>query len=84
MQEQDVYRYRVILSHDAETGQCVAEVPALDIADYGADSAEALSSVQEMIAFHLECLALEGDEIPREQSREDGLYVQVRLAVGAT
>ena len=83
MQEQDVYRYRVVLSHDPETGQCVAEVPTLDIADYGADSAEALRSVQEMISFHLECLALEGEEIPREESREEGVYVQVRLTVGA-
>ena len=33
---------------------------------FGVDSAEALSSVQEMIVFHLECLALEGKEIPLE------------------
>ena len=66
MQEQEVYRYRIILSHDPETGQAIAEVPTLDIADYGADSGEALSIVQEMISFHLECLALDGEEIPRE------------------
>ena len=83
MQEHDVYRYRIILSHDPETGQCIAEVPTLDIADYGADSAEALSSVQEMISFHLECLALDGEEIPREESMEEGLYIQVRVPVVA-
>ena len=83
MQEHDVYRYRIILSHDPETGQCIAEVPTLDIADYGADSAEALSSVQEMISFHLECLALDGEEIPREESMEEGLYIQVSVPVVA-
>ena len=37
----------------------------MDIADYGTDALEALSSVQEMIAFHLECLMLEGMTVPR-------------------
>ena len=83
MQTQDLYRYRVVLSYDDETGQTIAEVPALDIADYGADSAEALRSVQEMILFHLECLILDGEEIPREESQEEGLYVQVRVPVVA-
>ena len=64
-QTQDIYRYRVVLSYDSETGQTIAEVPALDIADCGADASEALSSVQEMIAFHLECLTLEGKPVPR-------------------
>ena len=34
-QTQDIYRYRVVLSYDSETGQTIAEVPALDIADCG-------------------------------------------------
>ena len=83
MQTQDLYRYRVVLSYDDETGQTIAEVPTLDIVDYGADSAEALTSVQEMIVFHLECLLLEGAEIPREESWEEGLYLQVRAPVVA-
>ena len=65
MQTQDVYRYRVVLSYDSETRQTIAEVPALDIVDCGADASEALSSVREMIAFHLERLALEGKPVPR-------------------
>ena len=79
MQTEDLYRYRVVLSYDSETGQTIAEVPALDIVDYGADASEALSSVQEMIAFHLERLALEGKPVPSEESHEEGIYVQVRL-----
>lgn len=66
MQPQDVYRFRVVLSYDSETGQTIAEVPALDVVDYGDDASGALSSIQDMIAFHLECLMLEGEEIPRE------------------
>ena len=38
----------------------------MDITDCGVDASEALSSVQEMIAFHLEWLSLEGQEIPGE------------------
>ena len=65
MQTQDVYRYRVVLSYDSDTGQTIAEVPALSIADCGTDASEALNNVQEMIAFHLECLMLEGKPAPR-------------------
>ena len=83
MQTEYLYRYRVVLSYDSETGQTIAEVPALDIVDCGADASEALSSVQEMIAFHLECLILEGKPVPSEESHEEGLYVQVRLPIGA-
>ena len=83
MQMQNLYRYRVLLSHDSQTGETIAEVPALDIADCGTDASEALSKVQEMIAFHLECLTLEGKPVPSEESYEEGLYVQVRLPIGA-
>ncbi len=79
MQNQDLYRYRVVLSYDAETGQSIAEVPTLNLADQGKDGQEALKNIQDMLSFHLECLALEGDEIPREESREEGLYLQVRV-----
>ena len=64
MQTQNLYRYRVVLSFDAETGQAIAVVPALDIADCGVDASVALRSVQEMIAFHLECLILDGKPVP--------------------
>ena len=79
MQTQDLYRYRVVLSHDPETGQTIAEVPSLNLADQGKDGQEALKNIQHMLSFHLECLALEGEKIPREQSWEEGLYLQVRV-----
>ena len=64
MYTKNLYRYRVVLSCDSETGQTIAEVLALDIADCGVDASVALRSVQEMIAFHLECLILEGKPVP--------------------
>ena len=84
LQTQDLYQFRVTLSRDAKTGQTIVQVPALDIADYGMDSPEALSRLQEMLAFHLECLISEGKSVPRDEGQEDGLYLQVRLPVGAS
>ena len=83
MKTQDLYQFRVILTHDSQTGQTVAQVPALDIADYGVDTSESLSHLQEMLAFHLECLAVEGKPIPQEESQDEGLYLQVRVPIGA-
>ena len=83
MQEQDVYRFRVVLSHDADSGLVIAEIPSLNLADQGKDSQVALQNIQDMLSFHLECLVLEGEEIPREESQEEGLYVQVRVPVVA-
>jgi len=78
------YQYHITLTRDPETGQTVAHVPALGIADYGIDTQEALTSLQEMLAFHVECLASEGRAIPREEHQGDGLYMRVRLPVGAS
>ena len=76
-------QYRILLAYDAETEQVTAEVPALGIADYGADVDEALQNVREMIAFHLECLLDEGEEIPEETAAEEGFYIHVRLPARA-
>ena len=65
MQTQDLYRYRVVLSYDDESGDAIAVIPSLNLADQGKDSHEALKNIQDMLSFHLECLALEGAEIPR-------------------
>lgn len=83
MQAQDLYRYRVVLSLDDESGDAIAEIPSLNLADYGRDAQEALKNIQDMLSFHLECLALEGEEIAREESTEEGLYLQVRVPVVA-
>ena len=83
MQTQDLYRYRVVLSYDDDSGDAIAVIPSLNLADQGKDGQEALKNIQDMLLFHLECLALEGEEIPIEESWEEGLYLQVRVPVVA-
>ena len=78
MTTQDYLVYRVKLSRDDATGLAVAEVPALGIADDGADSSEALANIQEMAAFHLQCLAEEGEPIPLETHKGEGVYLHVK------
>ncbi|MBI3077828.1 MAG: type II toxin-antitoxin system HicB family antitoxin [Deltaproteobacteria bacterium] len=76
-------QYRVCITRDAETGQIVAEIPVLGIADYGNDLPEALTRLEEMVRFHLECLQEEGKAIPEEQVAEEGFYVHVKLPAHA-
>lgn len=83
MRAQKYRQFRVLLSHDAETSQTVAEVPALGIGDYGGDADEALRNVRDMIVFHLECLLEEGAAIPEETATEEGLYLRVSMPVRA-
>jgi hypothetical protein len=52
--------YHVIFTRDAETDRVVAEVPALDLAEFGADVPEAVDRLQAMVSFHVDCLAEEG------------------------
>ena len=70
--------YKVEVSKDKESGLVVAEVPALGIADDGVDHSEAIGNIQQMVAFHLECLAEEGASIPLETRRGEGLYLRVK------
>ena len=76
-------QYRVVVSKDPETGSVVAEIPTLQIADFGADVPEALGRVQAMLAFHLECLQEEGEPIPPGDRGQEGLYVHVKLPAHA-
>ncbi len=76
--------YKVKLAKDKETGQVVAEVPALDIADYGLDSQLALGRLKRMVEFHLECLLAEGKPIPEEKTGGQGLFLRVKPPVGPT
>ncbi|MEX2598111.1 MAG: hypothetical protein WD533_00475 [Dehalococcoidia bacterium] len=71
--------YAVTLEQDEETGQVVAHVPALFISDYGANTAEALGHLHEMVTFHLTCLEAEGKDIPSEDSEGEGFYLRIRL-----
>lgn len=77
------FEYRVSVSRDAETGHVIVEIPALGIADHGKDMPEALSRLEEMLRFHLECLHGEGKPIPEEQPIEEGFYLRVKLAAHA-
>ena len=77
-------QFMVRLSKDNDTGQVVAEVPSLDLADYGIDSDEAILRLQEMVIFHLECLATEGKNIPSESDPQEGLYLRVKLPTNAS
>lgn len=75
--------FRVFVNRDTETGQVVAEIPALGIADYGKDLPEALTHLEEMLRFHLECLREEGKPIPEERHSEEGFYLRVKTPAHA-
>lgn len=77
------FEYRVSVSRDPETDRIVAEIPALQIADYGKDLPEALTHLEEMLRFHLECLQEEGKPIPVERDIEEGFYLRVKLPAHA-
>ena len=38
LQTRDLYQFKAILSHNPEIGQIIAQVLAIDIADYGVDT----------------------------------------------
>jgi predicted RNase H-like HicB family nuclease len=57
----------------------VAEIPTLQLADFGADLPEALERLQEMASFHLDCLIQEGKPVPIETMEEAGFYLRVTL-----
>ena len=71
--------YHVVFTRDPETTSVVAEIPALQIADFGADIPEALERLQAMATFHLDCLVQEGKPIPTEEREEVGFYLRVKL-----
>ena len=51
MNYQDYYEYQVKVVKDKETGHVVAEIPVLDISDYGPDSQLALGRLKRMLEF---------------------------------
>ena len=60
-------RYTVVLIPEIEEGGYSVTVPALPgLFTQGDTQAEALVAAREAIAFHLECLADEGEPIPDE------------------
>lgn len=71
--------YQVAFTRHPETATVVAEIPALQIADFGIDLPEALDRLQAMAIFHLDCLAQEGKPIPTEEREEAGFCLRVKL-----
>ena len=67
-----VLQYQVAFTRDPETASVVAEIPALQIADFGVDVPEALDRLQSMATFHLDCLIQEGKPVPTEEREEVG------------
>ena len=61
--------YHVVFTRDPETTSVVAEIPALLLADFGADVPEALERLQAMANVHLDCLVQEGKPIPSRSGR---------------
>lgn len=78
MSELATLEYRVVVTKDSETGSVVAAVPALGLADYGADVPEALANIKAMVSFHLECLREEGKSVPASEEGGEGFYVHVK------
>ncbi len=75
--------YRVVVRKDPETGSVVAEIPALQLADYGTDVPEVLDRLQAMLTFHLDCLREEGKPLPRDREGQEGFFLRVNLPAHA-
>ena len=64
-----VLEYTVILHKDEEFGGYWVEVPALPgCVSQGKSKNEALKNIKEAIELHLECMKVDGEEIPKEES----------------
>lgn len=83
-QNKRYFEYRIVITPDVRTGSgehCfTAFVPTLGIATDGDSVEEALQNIQEMIAFHLECLRKEKQPLPVEQPTMD-FITTARVAV---
>ena len=78
MKAQKYLEYQIKFSKDKATGLIAAEVPSLEIANDGKDKSEALKNIKDMISFHVECLIEEGQNIPQEKSKGEGIYLRIK------
>ena len=76
-------QHHVVVKKDPDTGSVVAEIPALQLADYGADVPEALDRLQAMLTFHLDCLREDGKPFPADREGQEGLFLCVNLRAHA-
>lgn len=72
-------QYQVVLTHDPVVATVVAEIPALQISDFGVDGPEALDRLQAMAIFHLDCLVQEGKPVPPGEKEDAGFYLRLKL-----
>ena len=71
-------RYTVVLIPEHEAGGFSVTVPALPgLFTQGDSREEALEAAREAIAFHLECLAEEGEPIPADDLQFEHVEVAV-------
>lgn len=77
---QTARRYTVTIEPD-EDGVFVAEAPSVPgVVEQGATAEEALANFKEALAFHLESMEMEGEEIPPSDEPEREIR-NVELAV---
>ena len=71
-------RYTVLLTPEPEEGGFSVSIPALPGCFTRGDTYdEALANARSAIAFHLECLAAEGEAIPEEPDAPELVAVEV-------
>ncbi len=71
-------RYTVVLTPEPEEGGYSVRVPALPgLSTQGDTYEEAVANARSAIAFHLECLAQEGEAIPEESAAPHLVAVDV-------
>ncbi len=75
-------QYNVIIMPDRRTGTgelCYSvQCPSLGLADEGETIEEAIENIKKLIAFHLQSLAEEGEEVPQEET-DKSLLTAVRV-----
>ncbi len=63
-------RFQVVIEPD-EDGAFIATAPSVPgVAEQGESVEEALENFKEALAFHLECMEMEGEEIPPSDAPE--------------
>ena len=67
---ENVRRYMVVIEPD-EDGVYIATVPSVPgVAEQGGSAEEAMENLKEGLAFHLESMEMEGEEIPPSDAPE--------------
>lgn len=71
-------RYTVVLAPEPDEGGYSVRVPALSgLSTQGDTYEEAIANARSAIAFHLECLAQEGEKVPEESAAPQLVTVDV-------